>query len=452
MKTVDIIERIEGEAHLKLDWRNGIVKDSRIEFLNFRGFEYMLEGKPPLDALVYTPRVCGICGQAHLLSCVNALENLYKNANIDIEVPKKAKLIRELGLAIETLDSHIKWFYLFIMPEVISLSKDAKYKEYEPIKGSKWLGATKTASDIMRGLAIIGGQWPHTSYMVPGGVMCDPTLIDLATIENYIDQGINFFEKNLSGVSISEYLQFNDISDLDKINADLKDFKDLSFEYGLNEIGKSYNRFFVIADILGFKSGRIKQINAGKINFEKIKEYSDYSFDAKAKKQSSKKYTWAKTVKYDEMFFETGPMARALVGGRKFVKAIHKEHEDSAFTRVMSRMDEIAYLLQRCKKIIKSIDISEPSYIQPKVRLKDIPYSKATGVVEAARGSLMHEVEIEKGKIKTYNLITPTVWNLGPGSKVNPGTAQNAIIGSKSIKEATITLRSFDVCSVCTTH
>jgi len=451
MKTVDIIERIEGEAHLKLEWRNSVVKDARIEFLNFRGFEYMLVGKPPLDALVYTPRVCGICGQAHLLSCVNALENLYKNANIDLEVPKKAKLIRELGLAIETLDSHIKWFYLFIMPDVVSLSPN-DYKEYEPIKGQKWLAATKVASDIMRGLAIFGGQWPHTSYMLPGGVMCDPTLIDLATIENYIDQGITFFEKNLSGVSISEYLMFNNVEDINKLTADLKDFKDISFEYGLNNIGKSYNRFFVIADILGFKSGRIKQINAGKINFEKIKEHDDFSFDATASKQSSKKYTWAKTVNYDEMFFETGPMARALVGGRKFIKAIHKEYDDSAYTRVMSRMDEVAYLLQRCKKIIKSIDISEPSYIQPQVKLKDIPYSKARGVVEAARGSLMHEVEIEKGKIKSYNLITPTVWNLGPGSKTKPGTAQKAIIGSKSIQEATITLRSFDVCSVCTTH
>ena len=452
MKTVDIVERIEGEAHLKLEWRNNIVKDARIEFLNFRGFEYILEGKPALDALVLTPRICGICGQAHLLATVNALENAYRNANIDIEVPQKAKLIRELGLAIETLDSHIKWFYLFIMPDITALKDNKIYKDYEPIKGKKWLGATKIASDIMRALAIIGGQWPHTSYMLPGGVMCDPTLIDLATMENYIDQGIGFFEQNISGVSMNEYLQFNSIDDLNKLSGDLNDFKNLSFEFGLNNSGKSYDRFFVITDILGFKSGRIKQINAGKITHSKIKETTEFSFDATTKKHSGKKYSWAKTVNYDEMFFETGPMARALVGGRKFIKAIHKEHDDSVFTRVMSRVDEIAYLLNRCKKIIKSIDISEPSFIQPKVKLKDIPYSKAIGTVEAARGSLMHEVEVEKGKIKSYNIITPTVWNLGPGSKIKPGTAQKAIIGSRSLKEATIILRSFDVCSVCTTH
>ena len=451
MKTVDIIERIEGEAHLKLDWRNGVVKDSRIEFLNFRGFEYILEGKAPLDALVYTPRICGICGQAHLLATVNALENLYKNANIDLEVTKKAKLLRELGLAIEILDSHIKWFYMFIMPDVASLSQ-GKYKDYQAMNGSKWLDAIKVASDTMKGLAIIGGQWPHTSYMIPGGVMCDPTLLELATIENYIDQAIMFFEKNLSGVSISDYMSFNSVSNLDDLRADLKDFKDLSFEHGLTNIGKSYDKFFVISDMLGFKSGRIKLINAGKINLDKIKESDEFSFDAKDKKQNKKKYSWAKTVKYDENFFETGPLARAMVGGRKFIKSIHKEYDDSVFTRVMARMDEMAYLLQKCKRIIKAVDISEPSFIKPKIKLKDIYYAKAVGSIEAARGSLMHEVEIEKGKIKSYNVITPTVWNLGPGSKSEPGVAQKAIIGSKSLKEATITLRSFDVCSVCTTH
>lgn len=49
-------------------------------------------------------------------------------------------------------------------------------------------------------------------------------------------------------------------------------------------------------------------------------------------------------------------------------------------------------------------------------------------------------------------LITPTVWNLGPESKTQKGIAQKAIIGSPSIEIAKIVLRSFDVCSVCTTH
>ena len=72
MKTIDLVERIEGEEKLLCTWENEKVKDARFDFLNFRGFEYILEGKSPLDALVYTPRICGICGQAHLEATVEA--------------------------------------------------------------------------------------------------------------------------------------------------------------------------------------------------------------------------------------------------------------------------------------------------------------------------------------------------------------------------------------------
>jgi hydrogenase large subunit len=451
MKTVDIVERIEGEAHLKLQWENNIVKDSKIEFLNFRGFEYILEGKPPLDALVYTPRICGICGQAHLLAAVNALENIYKNSNIQLEITPKAKYLRELGLSIEIIDSHIKWFYMFIMPDITKLSsKD--YSSYQPLSGKKWLLANQKSGEVLKSLALIGGQWPHTSYMIPGGVMSDPTLIDIATIENYIDQTINYFEDEIIGDSLENCLAYNSILNIDNLKGDLSEFSEIALDNNLNNIGKSYDKHFVLADMLGFKSGKLKNIKTSKIDINKIKEFDEYTFNVNAKKQQSKKYSWAKTVKYDGDFYETGPLSRALVNNRKFIKAIHKEFNDSTYTRVMSRMDELAHLLYNCKKIIKNIDISEESFITPAVKLKDIDYAKAKGCVEAARGSLLHDVEIQNGKIKKYDVTTPTVWNLGPGDINNPGVAQKAINGSKSTDEAKIVLRSFDVCSVCTTH
>ena len=93
MKTVDIVERIEGEARLVCSWDNKTISDARIEFLNFRGFEYMLKDKAPLDALIYTPRICGICGQAHLKTTVEALENIYTNIGEKLAITNKAKLL-----------------------------------------------------------------------------------------------------------------------------------------------------------------------------------------------------------------------------------------------------------------------------------------------------------------------------------------------------------------------
>ena len=451
MKTIDLVERIEGEAKLHCTWSNKKVSDARIDFLNFRGFEYILEGKSPLDALVYTPRICGICGQAHLKATVEALENVYENINEKLQITPKAKLLREIGLNIEIIDSHLKWFYMFIMPDIIKLDTN-DLGIYMPLKGSRWMEAQKSASETIKALAIIGGQWPHTSYMLPGGVMSDPTKLDLVMMQNYLQNTISFFEKSISGVSLENYLDFDSIDNLENLSADLKYFKDLSFKYTLEKYGKSHNRFITLGESSLFKKGKIKQRLVHKLDFSKIVEDSSYSFSINKEENNSQKHTWSKSVSYDESFFETGPLSRAIISNRKFIKDIHKSFEDSVFTRVMARMDEMAFLLFETNKLILQVDVSELSYIKPKYSLKDVENTKAIAVVEACRGSLVHNISIEKGLIKSYDVITPTVWNLGPKSKTQKGIAQKAIIGSPSIEIAKIVLRSFDVCSVCTTH
>lgn len=451
MKTVDLVERIEGEAKLICSWKNNKVSDARIDFLNFRGFEYILEGKSPLDALIYTPRICGICGQAHLKATVEALENIYENINEKIEISNKAKLLRQIGLNIEIIDSHIKWFYLFIMPDIIKLhSNDLGI--YAPLKGKRWLEACKTASETIKALAVIGGQWPHTSYMNVGGVMSDPTRMDLINMQNYLQMAVDFFENSISGVSLEDYLSFDSLNDLEKLDKDMNYFKELCFKYHLNIYGKSHNRFISLAESNLFRSGKIKQKIVNKIDLSKIAESSEYTFSLNEEENSSNKHTWSKLVTYNDSFFETGSLARAIISNRKFIKELHKSFDDSVFTRVMARVDEMAFLINDTKSLISKIDLLENSFIKPKLSLNDIEKASGISVTEACRGSLYHKIDIENGKIKAYDVITPTVWNLGPSNKKEKGIAQKAIIGSPNIEIAKIVLRSFDVCSVCTTH
>jgi hydrogenase large subunit len=65
---------------------------------------------------------------------------------------------------------------------------------------------------------------------------------------------------------------------------------------------------------------------------------------------------------------------------------------------------------------------------------------------------LVHKVQLEKGKIEDYQIITPTQWNLGNGTKEQPGISQKAMNGLSEISTAQSVFKSFDVCSVCTTH
>jgi hydrogenase large subunit len=253
-------------------------------------------------------------------------------------------------------------------------------------------------------------------------------------------------------VCIDDYLSFSKAEDLDKIGKDLKDFIDLCFEHGFDKIGKSYNRHLVLSSTELFKVGKSNKRVINRVDLERIEESCEYTFNIDKTKQSKEAYTWAKNVRYADNFFETGPLSRAVISKRAFISKLHEKFEDSVLTRVMARMDEFVHLLYITKNLISKIDISEESFVKPKISLNEIKNAEAKSVVEASRGSLFHDISIKDGKISKYNVITPTVWNLGPGNKNEPSVAQKAIIGLDSIEKAEITLRSFDICSVCTTH
>jgi hydrogenase large subunit len=130
---------------------------------------------------------------------------------------------------------------------------------------------------------------------------------------------------------------------------------------------------------------------------------------------------------------------------------MHRRYSDSLLSRIVARVCEIPQLLNHTLELIDSLDLSEPSFIEPPI---DINRVSGTGVasVEAARGSLIHKVKLEDGIIKEYTIITPTQWNLSSGDKNYPAIAQKAIIGLETQELAELVFKSFDVCSVCTTH
>ena len=80
------------------------------------------------------------------------------------------------------------------------------------------------------------------------------------------------------------------------------------------------------------------------------------------------------------------------------------------------------------------------------------------GLNDVPRGSLGHWVEIEKGKIKNYQYVVPSTWNLGPrDAKGKMGPVEESLIGTpvadpKRPLEVLRTVHSFDPCIACGVH
>jgi hydrogenase large subunit len=139
-----------------------------------------------------------------------------------------------------------------------------------------------------------------------------------------------------------------------------------------------------------------------------------------------------------------------MVAKRPIIKSLHKLYKDSLLTRVYARVHEAAVLLAEAKVLLQTLRLDELSCtLKGEFSLTE---SEGAGIVEAARGSLIHKIRIAEGSVAGYQIIVPTQWNLSHGNELERGVATQAMVGSSTVEEATFIFRTFDVCSVCTTQ
>jgi len=341
----------------------------------------------------------------------------------------KAQAIREFTLACELIQNHAKWFWMTMLPQLEKMGGIEQQENHA-------LKASYLSSTITKALAIFAGQWPHSSYAVPGGITCDPTYIDLMQAEGFIDESIRFVEQVLIGMTLEKYLEIESTASLSSVGEDFGKALHLMGTHGMSEKGYSHDRFIVFGESILSPAGKCTPTTV-------------YSADPKYVEECEASDV-AKTVRYKERLFEVGPLARGMVSKKMIIKNLHKRYKDSVLTRVFSRVHEMMLLLQESKKLLQSIPLTQDSCtVDAQVSPKKF---EGTGVAEAARGSLIHKISVKKGLIEKYDIIVPTQWNLSHGDAQEQGVAVKAMVGSSSVEEAAFIFRSFDVCSVCTMH
>ena len=184
MTTVDLHVsprgRVEGDLDVRVTIDDGVVSSAWTTAGMFRGFEMILRGKDPQAGLIVTPRICGICGGSHLYKSAYALDTAWRT-----HVPHNATLIRNIAQACETLQSIPRYFYALFAIDLTNknYAKSPLYAEavrrFAPYVGESYQSGVVLSSKPVEVYAMFGGQWPHSSFMVPGGVMSAPTLAEV---------------------------------------------------------------------------------------------------------------------------------------------------------------------------------------------------------------------------------------------------------------------------------
>jgi Ni,Fe-hydrogenase I large subunit len=100
------------------------------------------------------------------------------------------------------------------------------------------------------------------------------------------------------------------------------------------------------------------------------------------------------------------------------------------------------------------VDPREPFYAEPS--RADAGCGRA--LTEAPRGTLGHWVRVEQGRVRNYQVVTPTSWNLSPrDGEGNPGPLEEALVGTpvrdpERAVGVALVVRSYDPCLYCSVH
>ncbi|MBP6339098.1 MAG: nickel-dependent hydrogenase large subunit, partial [Vitreoscilla sp.] len=129
--------RVEGDLEVQLTVEHGQVQRAEVTATMYRGFEQILPGRDPLDALVIVPRICGICSVSQSVAAARALADA-----AGAVPPPNGELVTNLMLACENTADHLAHFYLFFMPDFTR----------EVYAGRPWFG------EALRRFAALGSQ------------------------------------------------------------------------------------------------------------------------------------------------------------------------------------------------------------------------------------------------------------------------------------------------------
>ncbi|MEK6479968.1 nickel-dependent hydrogenase large subunit [Catalinimonas sp. 4WD22] len=504
------VGRVEGDLDVKVFIEKGQVTKAHTMSSMFRGFEKIMQGKDPQSGLIVTPRICGICGGSHLYCASSALDTAWQTT-----LPPNALLLRAIGQSCETIQSIPRWFYAIFATDMAN-KKFANKPLYEEVTrrfaayiGTSFEKGVGISAKPVEVYALFGGQWPHSSYMVPGGVMCAPTLKDITRAHAILNEyRQNWLESVWLGCSIERYMQIQTWDDLmewveeneSQRNSDLGLMIRAGLEFGLDKFGQGVGRFMAYGTYLhkdmynkptiegrndalicpsGFYNGEDYEVFDHLNIKEHVKHswYKDYQaahpWDEPIPEpvpssvlehtKFDGKYSWSKAPRYRNYAAEVGPLARCVMYGNPANKAhqiqdplfrnIIREKGPSVLVRVLARMHEAPKYYTLINDWLSQIDLDAEFYIKPKER-----DGKGFGATEAARGALAHWIEIENGVIKNYQVVAPTTFNIGPGDdQDNMGPIESALTGTEiedehDPVEVGMVARSFDSCMVCTVH
>lgn len=450
--TINPITRISGFLEIQVEVEQNQIIDAKSSGMLFRGFEKMLRGRPPLDAVYFTERICGICSTAHSMASSLALESI-----LGIKPNINDKMIRDFMHGCEFIQNHLRHFYQYTLPDFVKgpdiqplyISNHNDYRLPEHLNkelSNDYLRSLEYSRLAHEMLATLGGKAPHNHGIFVGGVTVNLDSAKWIKVKSIL-------------ASIKDFVINRMIPDVYVISEYYPDYFQNGagymnlMSYGLFNTYEEKELFYVAPQVI--VNGERKPFNPEKItenihrawyeSNNEVRRPTESTVDENVHKENA--YSWIKAPRYDGEPMEVGPLARMWLSG-------NYRNGISTMDRTIARVLEVKKLIDIMEGLLSRVQLKPTQ--QERYEFRGEGYGK--GLTDTTRGALGHWIATQNQEIKNYEIITPTTWNLSPeDSKGVKGVIEKALIGT-TIEDVTNPIeigrivRSFDPCVSCATH
>ncbi|KAB2866409.1 MAG: nickel-dependent hydrogenase large subunit, partial [Bauldia sp.] len=476
VRLIGPFNRVEGDLEVKIDIADGAVRAAWVNSPLYRGFERILGGKDPRDALVYAPRICGICSISQSVAAARALADAQ-----GLAPPPNGRLATDLVLAAENTADHLTHFYLFFMPDFCRATYAAEpwhataAERFAAMSGSAAREVLVARAEFMHLFGILAGKWPHSLAIQPGGSSRAIERQEQMRLLAILASFRRFLEHTLFAAPLEEVAELDSAAALDAwiddgatAEGDFRHFLVIARALALDRIGRAADRFMSYGSFGMLASGLAEGGAVLPLDLDAVSEDLSHSwftptdgpqhpFNGRTVPDADQPngYSWCKAPRLGGAVVEVGAFARQTVAGHPLAVDLARSAGANVRSRVVGRLLEIARLVIAMEGWARELT--------PRERFCEaapVP-DEATGVglVEAARGSLGHWLRIRNGRILNYQIVAPTTWNFSPrDAGGTPGALEQALAGAPvrdgetDLVSVQHIVRSFDPCMVCTVH
>ena len=455
--TINPITRLEGHGKIEIFLNEeGNVENAYFQVPELRGFERFCERRKAEDMPIITSRICGVCPVAHHFASTKALD-----AAFNVEPPSTAKKLRELMYMGYIIYDHTLHFYYLGGPDFI-VGPDAP-PEKRNILGVIEKAGLEIGKEVIKHRAygqkiteILGGKATHPVCGLPGGISKALSEEERQEIEKMAESSIEFAKSSLR---LFDDVVLKDKNYVDMVLSDAYTLK--TYYMGLVDENNKVN----------FYDGKVRVIDPEGREFVKFapREYLDV-IEERVEPWTYVKFPYLKKVGWkgfiggsDSGIYRVGPLGRLNASEGMATPLAQQEYKrmyetlggkpvHSTLAFHWARLIELLYAAERCLELSRDKEITSRD-----IRNKPEAPGEGVGIVEAARGTLIHHYILdEEALVKHVNLIVATT-NNSPAICISIRDAAKALIHGENVSEGLLNrvemaFRAYDPCLACATH